>query len=83
VRRRHCTFCRPPATGANSPPHDHRLRRSGPCETPAHRFAREEMHRLILEEFPAALGFELPAIPERWVGTYAYSPERPVLVDTP
>ena len=46
-------------------------------------FAREEMHRLILEEFRAALGLEPPAILERWIGTYAYSPERPVLVDTP
>jgi len=46
-------------------------------------FSHEEVDALILEEFRAALGFEPPATLERWVGTYASAPDRPVLIDSP
>ena len=46
-------------------------------------FAREDVDRLILEEFRAALGIEPPPVIERWVGTYASAAERSVLIDAP
>jgi D-hydroxyproline dehydrogenase subunit beta len=46
-------------------------------------FAHEAVDRLILDEFRAALGIEPPPVVERWTGTYAYAPDRPVLIDAP
>ena len=46
-------------------------------------FSREDIDALILDEFRAALGFEAPAVIERWVGTYASATDRPVLIDAP
>ncbi len=46
-------------------------------------FAHEEVDRLILDEFRAALGIEPPPAIERWIGTYASAPDRPVLIDAP
>jgi glycine/D-amino acid oxidase-like deaminating enzyme len=46
-------------------------------------FSREDIDALILEEFRAALGIEPPPIVERWTGTYASAPDRPVLIETP
>jgi D-hydroxyproline dehydrogenase subunit beta len=46
-------------------------------------FAHEEVDRLILEEFREALGIEPPPVIERWIGTYASAPDRPVLIDAP
>lgn len=46
-------------------------------------FSHEDVDALILEEFREALGFEPPPTIERWVGTYASAPDRPVLIDTP
>jgi len=38
---------------------------------------------LILDEFRMALGLPPPPTIERWIGTYASSPDRPVLIDAP
>jgi D-hydroxyproline dehydrogenase subunit beta len=46
-------------------------------------FASEEIEALILEEFRAALGIEPPPVIERWIGTYASTTDRQVLLDTP
>ena len=46
-------------------------------------FSHEEVDALILEEFSAALGIAPPPTLERWVGTYASAPDRPVLIDAP
>ena len=46
-------------------------------------FSYEDVDALILEEFSAALGIKPPATLERWVGTYAYATDRPVLIDAP
>lgn len=46
-------------------------------------FSHEDVDALILEEFRAVLGFAPPATLERWVGTYASAPDRPVLIDSP
>jgi D-hydroxyproline dehydrogenase subunit beta len=46
-------------------------------------FAREDVDRLILNEFRAALGIEPPPVIERWIGTYASATDRPVLIDAP
>ena len=46
-------------------------------------FSRDEVDALILEEFAAALGIKPPPVIERWTGTYASAPDRPVLIDAP
>ena len=46
-------------------------------------FACEEVDALILDEFAATLGIEPPPTLERWIGTYASAPDRPILIDTP
>jgi D-hydroxyproline dehydrogenase subunit beta len=46
-------------------------------------FASAAVDELILEEFRAALGIDPPGVLERWTGTYASSPTRPVLIDAP
>ncbi len=46
-------------------------------------FSHEEVDALILEEFSAALGIAPPPTLERWIGTYASAPDRPVLIDAP
>ena len=46
-------------------------------------FSREDVDTLILDEFRSALGFEPPVTLERWVGTYASAPDRPLLIDSP
>jgi FAD dependent oxidoreductase TIGR03364 len=46
-------------------------------------FSHEETDALILEEFAASLGIKPPPTIERWTGTYASAPDRPVLIDTP
>ncbi len=56
----------------------------------SHRYAQhpdEIVHApietLILDEYRAALGLDPPPTIERWVGTYAYMPDQPVLTDAP
>ena len=46
-------------------------------------FALDDVDTLILDEFRDALGFTPPPVLERWVGTYASAPDRPVLIDAP
>jgi len=46
-------------------------------------FADEAVDGLILDEFRAVLGPGAPRVVERWTGTYASAPDRPVVVDTP
>jgi FAD dependent oxidoreductase TIGR03364 len=46
-------------------------------------FSHEEVDALILEEFSAALGIAPPPVIERWTGTYASAPDRPLLIDAP
>jgi FAD dependent oxidoreductase TIGR03364 len=46
-------------------------------------FAHEEVDALILEEFRTALGIDPPPTLERWVGTYASSGDRAVLIEAP
>jgi len=46
-------------------------------------FSREQVDALILDEFRAALGIEAPPTIGRWIGTYASSPDRAVLIDAP
>ena len=45
-------------------------------------FASEAVDRLILEEFAAVFG-AVPPVMERWTGTYAHVPGKPVLIETP
>jgi FAD dependent oxidoreductase TIGR03364 len=47
------------------------------------RIAHAAIEVLILEEYRAALGVQPPPVLERWVGTYAYAHDRPVLIDAP
>jgi FAD dependent oxidoreductase TIGR03364 len=46
-------------------------------------FSHEEVDALILDEYRRALGIEPPPTIGRWIGTYASSPDRPVLIDAP
>jgi FAD dependent oxidoreductase TIGR03364 len=46
-------------------------------------FSHEQIDTLILDELRAAFGIEPPAILERWTGTYASAPDRPVLIEAP
>ena len=46
-------------------------------------FAREDVDALILDEFAAVFGGAPPPVVERWTGTYAWAPDRAVLVETP
>jgi D-hydroxyproline dehydrogenase subunit beta len=46
-------------------------------------FAIDAVDGLILDEFREALGMAAPPILERWTGTYASAPDRPVLIDAP
>lgn len=46
-------------------------------------FAIDAVDELILDEFREALGIAAPPILERWTGTYASAPDRPVLIDAP
>jgi FAD dependent oxidoreductase TIGR03364 len=46
-------------------------------------FSQQIVDELILEEFRAALGMAPTAVIERWIGTYASAPDRPVLIDVP
>jgi D-hydroxyproline dehydrogenase subunit beta len=46
-------------------------------------FSHQEVDALILDEFRMALGIEPPPTIGRWIGTYASSPDRPVLIDAP
>lgn len=52
----------------------------GPTPDP---FQPEAVDRLILDEFREALGFEPPPVVDRWIGTYASSPEGDMLRDAP
>ena len=45
--------------------------------------SHERVDALILDEFRKALGLPPPPTIERWLGTYASSPDRPVLIDAP
>jgi FAD dependent oxidoreductase TIGR03364 len=45
--------------------------------------SHQEVDALILDEFRMALGLPPPPTIERWLGTYASSPDRPVLIDAP
>jgi FAD dependent oxidoreductase TIGR03364 len=46
-------------------------------------FADEAVDSLIMEEYRAVLGPGAPRVLERWTGTYASAPDRPVVIDTP
>lgn len=46
-------------------------------------FGADAVDELILEEFQSALGIAPPPVLERWIGTYASAPDRPVLFDDP
>lgn len=46
-------------------------------------FSHQQVDALILDEFRIALGFEPPPTIGRWIGTYASSPDCPVLIDAP
>jgi FAD dependent oxidoreductase TIGR03364 len=46
-------------------------------------FSCQQVDALILDEFREALGIEPPPTIERWIGTYASAPDRPVLIDSP
>jgi FAD dependent oxidoreductase TIGR03364 len=46
-------------------------------------FSREDVDRLILDEFAAVFGRAPPPVTERWTGTYAYAADRDVLIDEP
>jgi glycine/D-amino acid oxidase-like deaminating enzyme len=45
-------------------------------------FSHQEVDALILDELRAAFGIEPPPTMERWTGTYASAPDRPVLIQT-
>ena len=46
-------------------------------------FSHQQVDTLILDEFRMALGIDPPPTIERWIGTYASSPDRPLLIDAP
>jgi hypothetical protein len=46
-------------------------------------FSHEEVDALILDELRAAFGITPPPVIERWTGTYASAPDRPVLIEAP
>lgn len=46
-------------------------------------FAQQRVDDLMLEEFASATGVLPPPIRERWIGTYAASGERTMLIDQP
>lgn len=46
-------------------------------------FSHPGVDALILDEFRMALGLPPPPTIGRWIGTYASSPDRPVLIDAP
>jgi FAD dependent oxidoreductase TIGR03364 len=46
-------------------------------------FAPEAVDELILEEFDAVIGLSRPNAIERWTGTYASAPDRPMFMDRP
>lgn len=46
-------------------------------------FSHQAVDALMLDEFRQALGIEPPPTIGRWIGTYASSPDRPVLIDAP
>jgi len=46
-------------------------------------FSHPGVDALILAEFRMALGLPPPPTIGRWIGTYASSPDRPVLIDAP
>lgn len=46
-------------------------------------FAPEQVDELILEEFDAVFSMPRPKIVERWTGTYASAPDRPMFTDRP
>jgi FAD dependent oxidoreductase TIGR03364 len=46
-------------------------------------FSHQAIDALILDEFRSALGIEPPPTIERWIGTYAFAADRPVLIDAP
>lgn len=46
-------------------------------------FADEAVDGLIMDEYRAVLGPGAPRVIERWTGTYASAPDRPVVLDTP
>ena len=46
-------------------------------------FADDAIDTLIMDEYRAVLGPGAPRIVERWTGTYASAPGRPVVIDTP
>jgi FAD dependent oxidoreductase TIGR03364 len=46
-------------------------------------FAPDEVDRLILDELDAVLDLGARKVTERWVGTYASSPDRLMLIDQP
>ncbi|WP_160122981.1 TIGR03364 family FAD-dependent oxidoreductase [Rhodovarius lipocyclicus] len=48
-----------------------------------HPFAPEEVDRLILEEFQAALGIAPPPVLERWTGIYPSAPDKLMFRDAP
>lgn len=52
-------------------------------ETTPAPFASEEIDRLILAEYSAALGMLAPAVLERWIGTYSSAPDRTMFIDAP
>ncbi len=46
-------------------------------------FSRGDVDQLILNEFDAVFGRAPPPVLERWTGTYAYAPDRDVLIAEP
>jgi FAD dependent oxidoreductase TIGR03364 len=46
-------------------------------------FAHAAIDRLILDEFAAVFGRSAPPVVERWIGTYAFAPDRTVVIDAP
>jgi FAD dependent oxidoreductase TIGR03364 len=46
-------------------------------------FSDDRVDRLILDEFTAATGRTPPDVRERWIGTYAAAPARPMFIDAP
>jgi FAD dependent oxidoreductase TIGR03364 len=46
-------------------------------------FARDEVDKLILRELDRVLELPGRSVVERWMGTYASSPSRPMLIDRP
>jgi hypothetical protein len=46
-------------------------------------FSDDHVDRLIFDEFTAATGRTPPDVRERWIGTYAAAPARPMFIDAP